>query len=626
MIQAPIPENDKLRVETLKSLALLDTEAEERFDRITRLGSQLLNMPIVLVSLVDENRQWFKSKCGLDAPETGRDVSFCGHAILSDELFCIPDALKDERFFDNPLVVGPPHVIFYAGRPLKARNGHNVGTLCFIDNKPRNLEDSEVQQIKDLGAIAENEINVLTLTQAMLIQKDSEEKIREVMDNLDEGLFLIQSDLTIGSKYSQALEVILEKSNLGLMKFIETIRDRIPLEKLYKINDYLELMFQSSIHEDMVNDLNPLREIELHFSENSKYLKFKLRRVMKDNEIIHLVVTVVDITKSTLLSKEIAKTKEKTQSMMEKMFDVLHVEPAILNDFLDSCKEELNFMESVLKNEYNESYLEKMNSIFRSVHSIKGDAALLGLKQLVENAHGFEDKVGSLIEKESLSQNDFVPITIELASLEEKISEIESIVEKLSNFQKSFGAIDSSELLLKTIETQIERLVNNSEKKVSFDYSEFNHKMVPLKYRKLVKDVLIQLVRNSIDHGIETTEERIASNKSETGKISIESSFGSGYIKLTFKDDGAGLNLEKIQKVALEKKLFPQDQLMKMEKAKLAELIYLPGFSTANVVTTSSGRGIGMDIVKKRVELVKGKVKLKSSKGKFCEFSILLPF
>ncbi|MFF7708920.1 diguanylate cyclase [Pseudomonas sp. NPDC007930] len=158
-MQAPANHPDEnLRIHTLRTLSLLDTPAEERFDRLTRLARRLFDVPIAVVSLVDTNRQWFKSCSGLSATQTPRDVSFCGHAILQNELFVISDAIHDPRFSDNPLVVGEPHIRFYAGRPLKASNGSPMGTLCLIDRAPRQFDDEDRAAMEDLAIMAELEL------------------------------------------------------------------------------------------------------------------------------------------------------------------------------------------------------------------------------------------------------------------------------------------------------------------------------------------------------------------------------------------------------------------------------------------------------------------------------------
>ncbi|MFJ2380059.1 GGDEF domain-containing protein [Pseudomonas protegens] len=158
MLYPSKPNNEALRIQTLRELNVLDTSPEERFDRLTRLAKRLFNVPIALVSLVDADRQWFKSCVGLDVSETSRDISFCGHAILGDQILTVPDAGLDERFHDNPLVVGAPGIRFYAGCPLTVTNGSKLGTLCLIDIKPRDLDDEDRALLRDLARMAEQEL------------------------------------------------------------------------------------------------------------------------------------------------------------------------------------------------------------------------------------------------------------------------------------------------------------------------------------------------------------------------------------------------------------------------------------------------------------------------------------
>ncbi len=157
------PENEATRIQTLHALNVLDTESEERFDRLARLAKRLFNVPIALVSLVDINRQWFKSHMGLDACETSRDISFCGHAILGDDIFIVEDALLDERFYDNPLVLNEPRIRFYAGIPLTVSNNSKIGTLCLIDHNPHLFSEEDQSLLRDLGCMAEQELAAVQL-------------------------------------------------------------------------------------------------------------------------------------------------------------------------------------------------------------------------------------------------------------------------------------------------------------------------------------------------------------------------------------------------------------------------------------------------------------------------------
>ena len=152
MIVAPLPPNELERLSDLYEYNLLDTIAEKDYDDITRIAADVCDMPISLISLIDQNRQWFKSRVGLAVEETHRDLAFCAHAILTpDDIFVVPDSSKDERFFDNPLVTDGPHVNFYAGVPLVNESGSAPGSLCVIDTKPNQLTNEQEQTLKALA-------------------------------------------------------------------------------------------------------------------------------------------------------------------------------------------------------------------------------------------------------------------------------------------------------------------------------------------------------------------------------------------------------------------------------------------------------------------------------------------
>ncbi|RZL04364.1 MAG: PAS domain S-box protein [Rubrivivax sp.] len=158
MVAAPTPVDEQLRLTILKGLRLLDSEPEDIFDRVVRLAANILDVPIAAVSLIDEHRQWFKSRVGLEASETPRDWAFCAHAILHDETMVVRNALEDHRFVDNPLVVGDPCIRFYAGVPITAASGTPLGTLCVIDRKPRQPSEMQLQVLQDLAALLRREI------------------------------------------------------------------------------------------------------------------------------------------------------------------------------------------------------------------------------------------------------------------------------------------------------------------------------------------------------------------------------------------------------------------------------------------------------------------------------------
>jgi excisionase family DNA binding protein len=154
----PVAEDEAQRLAALAATGLVDSLAEERFERIVRLASKVTESPIALISLLTARRQWFKARVGLPAQQTPREWAFCTHAILQDGPFVVEDAMSDTRFSGNPLVLADPHMRFYAGVPLRDAAGNAMGTLCVIDREPRKLRASELQALVDLAAIAATEI------------------------------------------------------------------------------------------------------------------------------------------------------------------------------------------------------------------------------------------------------------------------------------------------------------------------------------------------------------------------------------------------------------------------------------------------------------------------------------
>ena len=179
-MKAPLPENEIERLAALSQFEVLDTKAEKAFDDLTRLAIYICKTPIALITLLDSDRQWFKSRIGVSQFETARDVSFCAHAILQTDCLVVPDALQDERFKDNPLVASEPHLRFYAGAPLTTSEGYKLGTLCVIDSVPRELSEGQIAALKTLSYQAMMQLELRR--EIILLQRLLGEEKRKVLE------------------------------------------------------------------------------------------------------------------------------------------------------------------------------------------------------------------------------------------------------------------------------------------------------------------------------------------------------------------------------------------------------------------------------------------------------------
>ena len=236
-MKAPLPNNEAQRIESLLEYKILDTASEAAFDDLTRLASYICGTSIALVSLVDTNRQWFKSKVGIEALQTPRDVAFCAHAILQPDVFIVPDATTDERFATNPLVTSDPHVRFYAGVPLVNPEGHAVGTLCVIDNVPRELTDEQVEALRILGrqVIRQMELrrNLASLVLATNKSKQTHKLRKQFFKSIAGGFGLASAILIlIGVVSYQQTTMFIETSN----------QVRKTEEKINKLEELLSLI------------------------------------------------------------------------------------------------------------------------------------------------------------------------------------------------------------------------------------------------------------------------------------------------------------------------------------------------------------------------------------------------
>jgi len=229
MTTAPIPANEKARLAALRELGLLDTEPDPSLDRITETAARCFGTPIALLCFVDEDRQWFKSRFGWGIQETSRDVAFCAHAIGSEQALVIKDATLDPRFADNPMVLGEPHVRFYAGQPLKGPDAQLIGTLCVIDSKPREFNDDERLILAVLGEAVERVLLVAWEREQQMVANRSAEALAELVDTTSFGV-ITTNDAGVIQEFNRGAEKIFGYTHAEAigMQSVDLIPDATP--------------------------------------------------------------------------------------------------------------------------------------------------------------------------------------------------------------------------------------------------------------------------------------------------------------------------------------------------------------------------------------------------------------
>jgi ligand-binding sensor domain-containing protein/signal transduction histidine kinase len=478
-------------------------------------------------------------------------------------------------------------------------------------------------------------------------KKELEEKVNErtkelvnereklKLKNVEEGLFLLNPQFEIASQYSLELENIFNEKNLANRSFIDILSNKITEKEIDSIKEYLELMYNDAVEEDMLDELNPLTELMVNIEDinriwsDYKYLTFKFRRIKNNKDkTIELIATVKDITNQIKLSKKLVETEAKSKKQMELILNILHVEPSMLQEFIEGFQKEIKYVESMLKDcKDDKKYEDILENIYSSMHLIKGNAGFLELNFFADKAHQFEDKISEIKEKVNLKGVDFLPLVFQLNDMKNDFIEVNNLLERISRFHTHFRPKRSYEnqLLIQSIKNLIANISKEQGKEVKLVCEKFVSNDIPHQYKLLVKEILIQMIRNSISHGIEIPSERVKLNKTAQGVIDISTFLEDKSFGFRFKDDGQGLKIEKLRQKAKDSNKWEISEIEGWTEDQVAESIFISGISTSDKVDMAAGRGVGMDIIKKKIDNHQGKIKINFSEGQYCEFIVTLP-
>jgi two-component system, chemotaxis family, sensor kinase CheA len=472
-------------------------------------------------------------------------------------------------------------------------------------------------------------------TDAALIKAGQETE--DILNTVGEGLFLVKADFTIGQQQSKKVEAILSRPATPGADFLAMMASMVNPATNEAAKDYLELLFAGRVKESLMNDLNPLTEFEVNTpAEGKRHLSMNFNRVMRDGQFQHVLVTVQDVTERVRLGDEIKEAKERAKNEMAVLLQLLKVPPHTLANYLRNADESLNRLNEVLRatGASPETYRETINDAYRRIHTLKGEAASLGISTFEQACHDFETEIGQARSRQNIGGEDLIGLSVALTECFNRLRSLQAIGGKLTEYGKGQSSLaiagarpgfvtPATEEFAEQMRSLANRIAGDLRKTVlvSTDIADINR--LSDNHQRELKDVLVQLLRNAVVHGIELPSVRQERSKPAAGTIVVTvKATEAGKYEATVRDDGDGIKPENIRMALVRNNVMNADAAALLAPRDLVAKIFEPGFSTASEVTKDAGRGVGLDVVKAKIEGLGGRLGLSSAPDQFTQFTV----
>jgi two-component system chemotaxis sensor kinase CheA len=525
------------------------------------------------------------------------------------------------------LVQGRPLIDLFPGRSLKLYAGK------MLNQKMDYAEDWEFSlngQKRYFKAASHNLpgghnsgtlINLYDMTH--LAERD---EIAIMKDSMKIGLFFMDSNFVIQDHYSRYLEQMLCETELFGTLFTDLIAHSVTPNELQSIKDYFDMVIKHSYDQEILDDINPLNE--LHYvnsrTNDKKVFQCGFATVERGRGETFILVTVYDITLKVELQKRLAEEQNKRQEEMQSVFELIQVDPGVFNDFKEDIEYEFDAIDKILKDKELSAH-EALVKIYQSVHAIKSNAVILGLNVFGTKVHSLESVIKKMREQEGeVPFVDMLNLTMDIEKLSNEREGFKVIIDKLQSYTGGAGGRKQNvNVLIESLTKTAEKAAADMEKKVRFISSDVELAAIEKGPRRVMKEILMQLIRNSVAHGIEPPKTRAAKGKNETGIIKLSMKLANNIINIVLMDDGAGLDYKKISEKAVRSNIIKKEDAN--NKDMLLKAIFAPGFSTADNEGMHAGRGIGLNLVRDRIKEVHGAIKVRSDPNKGTAFIIAIP-
>jgi Amt family ammonium transporter len=488
-----------------------------------------------------------------------------------------------------------------------------------------------VEPFTEVGQIANQYNRVMDNLQENLVAKS---EYVNILDNVNEGLFLLDGHGRIGPFYSGALEKILERPSLAGLEFTQVLEPLVSPSVLAPWSDYFEVLFNPEIDEQAVSRLNPLRQVELWTGGDrglpaTRHAQFSFRRIEEGGRVVRVMVILRDTTQEVRLQKEIDTHGRDRDQEMQLFYKLLHLDPASLKEFLQGFRSKIGQINQMMETGQN-APREVLKHSFRLLHSIKGEAALLELDFLADSAHALEDRIQELQAKSSLENSDFLGFAMRFGEFQETGRRMEGLVDRLASFQSAFltdnrkATLDPYRgALAVRLEGLVERTAADTARQVDLDLTKFE--MEPLEaHAGRWRDILVQLTRNAVVHGIEPPADRRSAGKSPRGTVQLITERRGKQVTVIVRDDGRGIDPADLARRAILAGV-SEAKVKTWSKTDYVRFLFTDGVSTADTATKAAGRGVGLSLVGALVKEAGGRLGVRFETGRFAEFQVTLP-
>jgi two-component system chemotaxis sensor kinase CheA len=459
--------------------------------------------------------------------------------------------------------------------------------------------------------------------------KAERDEIAVMKDSLKAGLFLMNRDYIIQPQYSKALEPVLEETGLQGRNFLDLLSASLNTKEQESLKKYFNIFQKNKFRQEMLDELNPLVEFNyIHpKSGKEKTLRCVFASVEREGGERFVLGSLEDVTAEAELRRQLAEAESKQQEEMRSIFEIIHVDPAIFKDFVEDMEYEFERINETMKDQTLSTPLA-MDVVFQSVHAVKSNALTIGLNNFSAKVHELESKIKNLKGRENISTEELLRLTLDIEKIMKESDSFRAVIDKIQSFyfqSLTIGMEKNQErrVLIENLSKASQRAAKDLEKKVRFEVSNIDSLALEQGPRRVIKEVLLQLVRNSVYHGIEPPLERRAAGKDEEGLISLSITVRDGRVHIRLRDDGRGLNFDQIRQKAEKLKILRKDQ--KENKNILLNAIFAPGFSTVENGGLHAGRGVGLNLVRDRIRDLRGSIRLQTTPGKGTVFTISIP-